>query len=347
MSAVQPLSPPDHEEPQGEAAGRRGPAAAGAPSGRAEAGDAGRYLGELRGAAGNGAAFIRVRGARTHNLKNIDLDIPRNQLVVITGLSGSGKSSLAFDTLYAEGPAPLRREPVGVRAAVPAADGQARRRRDRGPVARDLDRAEGDLAQPALDRRHGHRDPRLPAPAVRPRRHAVLPQPRPAAAGAERQPDGRRHAGAAGRHAPDDPGAGGARPQGRVRRPVRRHAGAGLRALPGRRQDVRGGRRAQAEEGREARHRRRHRPAQGAAGHRSSAWPRASRRRCASPTAARSRSRWTPPSASPRAKAAPGSTCSRASSPARSATTRSPSSSRACSRSTRRSAPARPATASA
>ena len=47
--------------------------------------------------------YIRVRGARTHNLKNINLDIPRNRLVVITGLSGSGKSSLAFDTLYAEG----------------------------------------------------------------------------------------------------------------------------------------------------------------------------------------------------------------------------------------------------
>ncbi|HKY02628.1 MAG TPA: excinuclease ABC subunit UvrA [Burkholderiales bacterium] len=46
---------------------------------------------------------IRVRGARTHNLKNISLDLPRNKLIVITGLSGSGKSSLAFDTLYAEG----------------------------------------------------------------------------------------------------------------------------------------------------------------------------------------------------------------------------------------------------
>ena len=56
-----------------------------------------RTSGEIR------TGEIRVRGARTHNLKNIDLDLPRHRLIVITGLSGSGKSSLAFDTLYAEG----------------------------------------------------------------------------------------------------------------------------------------------------------------------------------------------------------------------------------------------------
>src|SRR3989442_14325270 len=46
---------------------------------------------------------ILIRGAREHNLQNVDLDLPRNQLIVFTGVSGSGKSSLAFDTLYAEG----------------------------------------------------------------------------------------------------------------------------------------------------------------------------------------------------------------------------------------------------
>ena len=47
--------------------------------------------------------YIKIRGANEHNLKNVDVDIPRDKLVVLTGLSGSGKSSLAFDTIYAEG----------------------------------------------------------------------------------------------------------------------------------------------------------------------------------------------------------------------------------------------------
>ena len=46
---------------------------------------------------------IKIKGARTHNLKNIDLNLPKNNLITITGLSGSGKSSLAFDTIFAEG----------------------------------------------------------------------------------------------------------------------------------------------------------------------------------------------------------------------------------------------------
>ena len=53
--------------------------------------------------AGSATRAITIRGAREHNLKNIDVEIPRDKLVVFTGLSGSGKSSLAFDTIYAEG----------------------------------------------------------------------------------------------------------------------------------------------------------------------------------------------------------------------------------------------------
>src|SRR3954465_11655971 len=61
------------------------------------------YRSKFRFSVGFVLDFIRIRGARTHNLKNISVALPRNRLVVITGLSGSGKSSLAFDTLYAEG----------------------------------------------------------------------------------------------------------------------------------------------------------------------------------------------------------------------------------------------------
>ena len=77
------------------------------------------------------------------------------------------------------GAAPLRRVAVGLRAAVPADDGEARRRLDRRALAGDLDRPEDDLAEPALDGRHGDRDLRLPAPALRARRSAALPDLRP------------------------------------------------------------------------------------------------------------------------------------------------------------------------
>src|SRR4026207_782096 len=110
---------------------------------------------------------IRIRGARTHNLKNIDLDLPRNRLVVITGLSGSGKSSLAFDTLYAEG---QPRYPASLSPHAPQflhPPGPPRVQRPGPAPGR---RTGGGEPQPALDRRHGHRDPRLSAAPFCPHR---------------------------------------------------------------------------------------------------------------------------------------------------------------------------------
>ncbi len=216
--------------------------------------------------------------------------------MVITGLSGSGKSSLAFDTLYAEGqrryveslsayarqflqlmekpdvdlieglsPAiAIEQRATGLRAAVPAADGKARRRPDRRPVARDRHRAARHLTQPALHRRHGDRDSRLPAAALCAGRHALLPRPQGAVAVAERLADGGCRAGPARRHEDRRAGAGRARAQGRVRRVLRRHADPGFRTLPHRRGHRRGRRPAAAGEEREALARRRGRPAEGA-----------------------------------------------------------------------------------
>jgi ABC-type uncharacterized transport system ATPase subunit len=89
------------------------------------------------------AGQIRMRGARTHNLKNISLDLPRNRLTVITGLSGSGKSSLAFDTLYAEGQRRYVESLSAYARQFLQIDGKARRRSDRGTFAGDRHRTEG------------------------------------------------------------------------------------------------------------------------------------------------------------------------------------------------------------
>ena len=81
---------------------------------------------------------IVVRGAREHNLKNVNVTIPRNKLVVITGVSGSGKSSLAFDTIYAEGQRRYVESLSVIRPPVPRSHGQARRRVHRGPLPRHI-----------------------------------------------------------------------------------------------------------------------------------------------------------------------------------------------------------------
>ena len=120
-----------------------------------------------------------VRGAREHNLKDVTVAFPRDRLVVITGLSGSGKSSLAFDTIYAEGQRRYVESLSRLRPPVPRPDGEAGRRPDRRPVAGHLDRPEGRSPQPALDRRA--RSPRStttcgccsPASAIRTARRAA------------------------------------------------------------------------------------------------------------------------------------------------------------------------------
>ena len=130
---------------------------------------------------------IVIKGARENNLKNIDVEIPRDALVVMTGLSGSGKSSLAFDTIYAEGQRRYMESLVFLCAAVSRPDGQARRRLHRRLEPGHFHRPEDHQQKPAFDRRHGHGDLRLSASALGARRRAALPEVRQG----DPPPDGR------------------------------------------------------------------------------------------------------------------------------------------------------------
>ena len=85
---------------------------------------------------------VAVQGARVHNLKNISVEIPRDSLIVVTGLSGSGKSSLAFDTIYAEGQRRYMESLSSYAKRFVDAGGQAGRGLRVRAVAGDLDRAE-------------------------------------------------------------------------------------------------------------------------------------------------------------------------------------------------------------
>ena len=96
---------------------------------------------------------IIIKGAREHNLKNVDLTIPRDKLVVFTGLSGSGKSSLAFDTIYAEG---QRRYVESLSSYARQFLGQMEK--PRGHFPRNLNRPENDLEEPTLNCRHDNGD---------------------------------------------------------------------------------------------------------------------------------------------------------------------------------------------
>ena len=284
------------------------------------------------------AEELVVHGAREHNLKDITVRLPRNRLICITGLSGSGKSSLAFDTIYAEG----QRRYVESLSAYARQFLQMMEKPDvdhiDGSQPGDLDRPEDDLAQPALDGRHGDGDLRLPAPAVRARRPAALPDLRQADRRPEPRRDRRPGAPARGGDAVHRQRAGRARPQGRVQGRLRGSDARGLHAREGRRRAVRPrGGRARARQEVQAHDRGRRRPARDArrpadAAH---AVDRAGGR--AGGRARRGRSR--------RHRAS--SCCSARTSRAPSTASRCPSSSRGSSPSTRRTARARAAPASA
>ena len=210
--------PPGHQAPDPEIPTRT-------PAGAPEA-----------GAGAPGFDYIRVRGARTHNLKNISLDLPRNRLIVITGLSGSGKSSLAFDTLYAEG----QRRYVESLSAYARQFLQIMEKPD-------VDLIEGLSPAISIEQKATSHNPRSTVGTVTEIHdylrllyarigEPALPRAQHTAHRAERVADGGPRARVAGRFAGHDPRAAHRRAQGRAGGSLRRAARAGLRAAADRRQ---------------------------------------------------------------------------------------------------------------
>ena len=173
---------------------------------------------------------IYIKGARENNLKNIDVTIPRDKLVVLTGLSGSGKSSLAFDTIYAEG---QRRYVESLSSYARMFLGQMDKP--------DVDYIDGLSPAISIDQKTTSKNPRSTVgtvteiydypPAVGPHRHPPLPQVRQGDPPADHRPDHRPDPGPAGGDSDSGAGPGGPGPQGRARQ------GAGgcppLRLCPG------------------------------------------------------------------------------------------------------------------
>ena len=219
---------------------------------------------------------IRIRGARTHNLKNLNLDLPRHRLIVITGLSGSGKSSLAFDTLYAE----------GQRRYVESLSAYARQFLQLMEKP-DVDLIEGLSPAISIEQKATSHNPRSTVGTVT-EIHDYLrllfarvgdpycpdhPEQKLAAMTISQMVDATlalaqraRRPRTSRRHAAHDPRAGGRQPQGRAPRALRRAARQGLRARARRRQGVRDRRGAQARQDDQAHDRGRGRPAQGPRG---------------------------------------------------------------------------------
>ncbi len=182
-----------------------------------------------------GGRTIAIRGAREHNLKNVDLDHPARQAGRVHRPVGFGQIVARLRHHLCRGAAPLCRVAVGLRPPVPGNDAEARCRPYRRAVAGDRHRAEDHVEEPPLDGRHGDRNPRLYAPLVGAGRHSLFASHRPADREPNGEPDGRPRAGVAGADAALPHGAGRAWAKGRIPQGNRRLHEARLSAAEDRR----------------------------------------------------------------------------------------------------------------